>query len=968
MENLKRNERDWAGQLISWLKEAISKGITSFEDATNDTSVKLSSGRTKFPDILLFSNKISGIIFNGWELKFPDTAVDDIVMLENALEKAQRLQSDSFVTWNGAEAIIWKINDGIYNRNNLSILKRYPKVSTINDRNDLAEPLKYAKHEPLLKQRALDILHDLDTLKRNGILKEAINISGNIIQSVKKAQGIIVPQFTDAIETAIGSNKEFRNKFNSWKIYESATLRILGSSSRRAESVNEKQVLATFAFYNLIGKTLFYLTLSENIPKELPQLSIDNPLDTRAQLYKYFDNAKSIDYQAVFMPYFTDELPFSQIVSKALFNLIQILTEFDFKILPSEVIGTILENLVPNEEKQKFGQYFTPEILANLVAYPAVSDRNAIVLDPTSGTGTFLNSFYQILSHFGNRNHQSKLCQIWGNDISHFPAILSVINLYKQDITQTENFPRVIRDDFFNLQVGKTVSFPDPLNHTHKISVAIPKFDGIASNFPFIQQEDIPNDKLSSFFKQEFEQSQAAFVREGNFHINERADYFAYCIYNSIRFIKAGGVISAITSNAWLGKEYGIQFKDFLLNNFHIKYIVRSNAEHWFSDSQVSTIFFVLEKIQSENPTKFVSLNFKLSTFFDKEDIANQICQIENLYSQIDNCDNEANKEWNKDKSFRCVYHYKDGMMDVVKVRKSILVDSLTTETNWSQYFTAPNPLQVFEQFIVPYTPKVFNVIRGERTGWNPMFVIPNRDVVNSGIDPSYLVPYIKSPTEFTKIEFSGNYNNYAFVCSKPLDKLDAGTHNWIKRFVNAKNKNGSLTIPEACAGHKPFWYTISPKSAHIVTAINPYERFFFTYSKNPFVIDQRLIAMQVNKAYDVELIAALLNSVYTFLTLEFVGTSRNLGALDLNANYLKHLRLLNPDLISDSNKAEIIKAFAPLKNRTIETVFEEIKKEDRVNFDKSILRAYGIDESILPSLYEMLAESVYERTSLKYK
>lgn len=114
-------------------------------------------------------------------------------------------------------------------------------------------------------------------------------------------------------------------------------------------------------------------------------------------------------------------------------------------------------------------------------------------------------------------------------------------------------------------------------------------------------------------------------------------------------------------------------------------------------------------------------------------------------------------------------------------------------------------------------------------------------------------------------------------------------------------------------------------------------------------------------------LIAALLNSVCTFLTLEFVGTSRNLGALDLNANYLKHLRLLNPDLISDSNKAEIIRAFAPLSNRTIATVFEEIKKQDRIDFDKCILRAYGINETILPSLYEML-ESVYERISMKDK
>ena len=88
-KSLKRNERDWAGQLISWLKAAIEKKQTIFQDATNDTSVKMKSGKTKFPDILLFTDKTSGIIFNGWELKFPDTPVDDAEMLDNALEKAK---------------------------------------------------------------------------------------------------------------------------------------------------------------------------------------------------------------------------------------------------------------------------------------------------------------------------------------------------------------------------------------------------------------------------------------------------------------------------------------------------------------------------------------------------------------------------------------------------------------------------------------------------------------------------------------------------------------------------------------------------------------------------------------------------------------------------------------------------------------------------------------------------------------
>ena len=60
-------------------------GTTIFQDATNDEGLKVASGRTKFPDVLLFIDKISGIVFNGWELKFPDTPADDSEMLLNKL-------------------------------------------------------------------------------------------------------------------------------------------------------------------------------------------------------------------------------------------------------------------------------------------------------------------------------------------------------------------------------------------------------------------------------------------------------------------------------------------------------------------------------------------------------------------------------------------------------------------------------------------------------------------------------------------------------------------------------------------------------------------------------------------------------------------------------------------------------------------------------------------------------------------
>lgn len=125
---------------------------------------------------------------------------------------------------------------------------------------------------------------------------------------------------------------------------------------------------------------------------------------------------------------------------------------------------------------------------------------------------------------------------------------------------------------------------------------------------------------------------------------------------------------------------------------------------------------------------------------------------------------------------------------------------------------------------------------------------------------------------------------------------------------------------------------------------------------------------MCVQDGYDVELIAALFNSAITFLTLEMRGTSRNLGALDLNANYLKQLKVLNPDLLNDAQKSDVLVAFQPLKHREIESIFKEVRKADRINFDKTILRCFGINENLLDSIYSLLISSVDDRVSMQNK
>lgn len=962
---MKLNERAWAGQIISWIKQSINDSTTIFQDATNDEGLKVASGRTKFPDVLLFTDKISGVVFNGWELKFPDTPADDSEMLENALEKAERLKSNSFVTWNGTEAIIWKINDDNYSLSSLEKLKVYPKEKDITKRNDLADRNNYNKHEAKLQKRLNEILHDLGQLYENGELKNAINISSNIVEAVTQTAMHFVPQLKNEINELKGDDKAFRTEFNQWKIIESATLKILSTSSRRVEKVEPEEVLAKFTYYKLIGKVLFYLTLSENLSGKVSKLELKNSKQVQKQLNEFFNQAKKIDYQAVFESDFTDKIPFNETIDELLFRLVGVFNEFDFKVLPTEVIGYILENLVPQEEKQKFGQYFTSETLANLVTFSAIKSRNDVVIDPTSGTGTFLNSFYNTLQFFGNKSHQQILNQIWGNDISHFPATLSVISLYKQKVDDTANFPRIIRKDFFTITPSQTIAIPDNKDIDKINQIPIPKFDAVISNFPFIQQEDIPNEILNTQFESEFAKTQTAFLNGSKFDINGKSDYYIYCFYNSLKFLKDNGTLSAITSNAWLGKNYGLQFKKFLLDNFQIKYIVKSNAEHWFKDSKVSTIFITLEKGTSKEPTKFITVNEKLETLFKDKTLQ----QFEDFYTEVDNCNNSKNTNWNEDEQFKNVFHKTDKSITVSIVEQSHLLKSLASQENWATYFVSQNPLGVFEKKLINPFPSIYDTGRGTRTGWDEMHIISNEENKSLKIEKDFLLPILKTSQELKTIAYSNKSEYNLFVCNedeKTLKSKFPNAYKHIKKFETTTNKTG-IALPEVLKTRKPFWYSLAPEqSANIFISINPSQRLFFSFSNSPLYLNQRLVAIRVKKK-DIEIVSALLNSIVSLLIVELNGVSRNLGALDLNADFFKtKMKIFDPSLLTDKQKENILGKFETLNKRQIQDYENEYKQKDRIAFDEEILKSYGFKTDTLPQLYSILTETINNRVEMK--
>ena len=77
---------------------------------------------------------------------------------------------------------------------------------------------------------------------------------------------------------------------------------------------------------------------------------------------------------------------------------------------------------------------------------------------------------------------------------------------------------------------------------------------------------------------------------------------------------------------------------------------------------------------------------------------------------------------------------------------------------------------------------------------------------------------------------------------------------------------------------------------------------------------------------------------------------------------------MLNPNLLNREKVDAIISAFRPIKNRTINSIIEEVNCTDRRNFDSTILRCFGLDEKLLDNLYNILIGVVNDRISMSKK
>ena len=149
------NERSWAIDLISDINSYINgeDEESIIKHAGGEMSLSTGNG-SLFPDILLFGDKGKTSVLQGWELKYPDTNIDDKELINNAKIKAELLGVNSFLVWNVSIAKLYVKNN---EDEDFKVFKEWNSLSHITTRAEVA----YNMHEI---KRELHIILDLSLI------------------------------------------------------------------------------------------------------------------------------------------------------------------------------------------------------------------------------------------------------------------------------------------------------------------------------------------------------------------------------------------------------------------------------------------------------------------------------------------------------------------------------------------------------------------------------------------------------------------------------------------------------------------------------------------------------------------------------------------------------------------------------------------------------------------------------------
>lgn len=236
-----------------------------------------------------------------------------------------------------------------------------------------------------------------------------------------------------------------------------------------------------------------------------------------------------------------------------------------------------METLVISKEpsinsKNKFGQYFTPEMIADFMIELADISQDSSILEPSCGEGIFL-----------------KLLQEKG--FYNFSA-------YEIDEDLAREFTGVCYESFISAEINT-------------------KFDLIIGNPPYIRWKNLEDN-----LKQELSTNLL-----WNNYFNSLCDYLYIFILKSIELLNDNGQLIFICPEYWMNTTHSVSLRNYMVTNGYFEEIYHFNETPIFDKVTVSIIIFKFVK------SKKKSHKIKVAKFYANQKMTSDT--LHNLKYQI---------------------------------------------------------------------------------------------------------------------------------------------------------------------------------------------------------------------------------------------------------------------------------------------------------------------------------------------
>lgn len=874
------NERSWAIDLIGHVKSLATSNNRSIKDAGGEQTIKVDGG-SLFPDVLLFGDRETARILQGWELKMPDTSISDAEFRNNAEIKANALGLDSFLLWNVTYA-------HLYVRNNITNSFDRSKVwTTLEDITIRSAVLQSRTRWESLATEIFTYLNDLfDRGELEGRPFVEAYRSGGLTGLILENSG----EVRDAIVEAARRDNIFRSNLIVWW------------DRYRAEYGGEdmEQVLAKAIISNWIGKILFAHILRE---KDIRAQRVFTIVDetTPVQALEIF---RRLSEDCNFWTIFSDSLGLSEITTRAWGQLKQfnrLLSDLRLGAVDQTQLSGILEATVEVATRKLRGQYPTPielaRLLVNICVRNVIDDR---LLDPCCGSGTIARAaLEQKLSNSVSVEQASQ--SVFAGDQDPQAVQIATFALAKPGLMHVPL--RIFQRDAFTLLSDNSITFRNP-STGQLFSETLGQFEVITSNLPFVGQAG--RKQYGNALREVVQR-----MSMGSFTM--RADVAAYLPFSLHSLLSENGRLGIIITNAWLGTDWGDDFYNLLGRYYDLKCVITSGAGRWFKNSSVVTNMLIMDKKsdpdQLSGDVKYIILTRPLEAINDESTTQLLAAQIELGQTQNDSL------------IVRCV------SPDQITQFRAFGLGGNAQFVNCDWILNLP---------LVPLR-SIFKVKRGERRGLNGLFYPKS----GHGIEREYIRPLAKSPSEFSRLSMPATKE--AFCCSKTEAQLYAlghtGALKWIERF-NTEQNIAKLSKPS-----KLWYEMDADEISDLVMFINFGDRLFVGRVNPPAFSDQRLVPLKPIGDVDIDLFHAIMNSTISMFIMEGMGFGRGLGALDLSKERIeKYMHVLDVNALSVEGKQSIKNAFESLTKRDIMAVADELEQADRIAFDDAVLSAFNIN------------------------